>query len=150
MPYRGCARFRRKEIHRAFRWWRKSPVFFVILFLATTLVGCSAPTSPPPEPTSELPTPSPIPATLTATLDVSATPGPLTAATPAIVVESSQGAPTATDIPLAVSLPMELLRIYQPGPGSQVVSPFRVAGWGGPSYKDRVLMRLLGGWPGSC
>ncbi|KPK92634.1 MAG: hypothetical protein AMJ88_10450 [Anaerolineae bacterium SM23_ 63] len=39
---------------------------------------------------------------------------------------------------------MEQLRIYQPGPGSQVVSPFRVAGWGGPSYKDRVRMRLYG------
>lgn len=107
-------------------------------------VGCNTPTPTAPEPTDEPPTPSPIPATPTATLDVTATPEPLTAATPAIVVESTYVPYTATGVPPAVSLPMEKLRIYQPGPGSQVVSPFRVAGWGGPSYKDRVRMRLYG------
>ncbi|UCF62074.1 MAG: hypothetical protein JSV37_05120 [Anaerolineaceae bacterium] len=107
-------------------------------------VGCNTPTPTAPEPTDEPPTPSPIAATPTATLDVTATPEPLTAATPAIVVESTYVPYTATGVPPAVSLPMEKLRIYQPGPGSQVVSPFRVAGWGGPSYKDRVRMRLYG------
>ncbi|HEY44810.1 MAG TPA: hypothetical protein G4O11_12590, partial [Anaerolineae bacterium] len=134
--YQGNARW-------AFHGLVNRPRFLFILLVMVTVAGCSAPTSSPPEPTLEPPTPSPLPASVTSALDSSATPGPITAATPAIVVESSQVPFTPTVLPPAVSLPMEQLKIFQPGPGSHVISPFRVAGWGGPSHKDRVQMRLL-------
>jgi len=60
------------------------------------------------------------------------------------VIESSQIPPTATLLSPVVPLPTEQLKIFSPGPASQVNNPFRVAGWGGPSYKDRVKLRLLG------
>jgi hypothetical protein len=69
---------------------------------------------------------------------------PLTAATPAIVVESSPWQPTPTlEVP-AVNLPPAALSISQPGPGSYLHSPIKVVGWGGPSYNERVHIRLLG------
>jgi hypothetical protein len=41
-------------------------------------------------------------------------------------------------------MPTEQLVIFEPGPGSYVLSPFQVAGWGGPSHNDQVRVRLLG------
>lgn len=76
--------------------------------------------------------------------DATSTPAPLTAATPPVIIESLQGSPTTTHSPPAVGLPPEQIIILQPGPGSQVTSPLQVAGWAGPSYKDRVQLRLLG------
>jgi hypothetical protein len=69
---------------------------------------------------------------------------PLTAATPAIVVESSPWQPTPTlEIP-SIELPPAALSVSQPGPGSFLHSPIKVVGWGGPSYNERVHIRLLG------
>jgi hypothetical protein len=74
----------------------------------------------------------------------SPTPAPLTESTPAIVIEPSQAPVTPTQLPPVVAMPTEQLAILEPGPGSYVVSPFQVEGWGGPSYNDRVRVRLLG------
>ncbi|MCH8342137.1 MAG: hypothetical protein IIA51_11370 [Chloroflexi bacterium] len=41
-------------------------------------------------------------------------------------------------------MPDARLAIYRPGPGSQVTSPFQIVGRGGPSYNERVRIRLLG------
>jgi hypothetical protein len=75
---------------------------------------------------------------------ITPTPAPLTKATPAIVIEPSEFAATATASTHDLVMPPEKIVIYWPGPGSQVTSPFQVAGWGGPSYRDRVQVRLIG------
>ena len=62
----------------------------------------------------------------------------------AIVIESPQDLETPTPLPPSVNMPLEKLVIYEPGPGSQVTSLFRLNGYGGPSYDDRVRIRLLG------
>lgn len=75
---------------------------------------------------------------------ISAVPHPLTEATPPIVIESYNPEPTPTQPVPAVGVPAAAISIYQPGPGSQVTSPFQVAGFGGPAYKDRVHLKLIG------
>lgn len=89
---------------------------------------------------SSSPTPNRSPGPAAPTLP----PGPLTDATQAIVLEPPDLPPTATLRVPPVNLPPESLTIYEPGPGSQVTSPFRVIGRGGPSYKERVRLRLYG------
>lgn len=71
-------------------------------------------------------------------------PEPFTEITSAIVIESVEDLQTPTPLPALVNMPLEQIAIYDPGPGSQVTSGFRVNGWGGPSFEDRVLIRLLG------
>ena len=73
-----------------------------------------------------------------------ASPPPFNLATPAIVIES--GAPGDTPIPASggVLLPPAQLTIFRPGPNSQVTSPFQVFGRGGPSFNERVSIRLYG------
>jgi hypothetical protein len=44
----------------------------------------------------------------------------------------------------AINLPPAAISISQPGPGSFLHSPIKVVGWGGPSYNERVHIRLLG------
>ncbi len=69
---------------------------------------------------------------------------PLVNVTPALVLEPPDFAPTPTPTLLSLPLPAERLLIEAPGPGSQVSSPVRIVGWGGPSYQDRVRIRLIG------
>lgn len=71
-------------------------------------------------------------------------PEPFTEITSAIVIESVEDLETPTPLPALVNMPLEQIAIYEPGPGSQVTTGFRVSGWGGPSFNDRVLIRLLG------
>jgi hypothetical protein len=87
--------------------------------------------------------PTPLP-TETALDQPTVTPEPFSETTSAIVIESLQDLETPTPLPPLVNMPLEQLVIYEPGPGSQVNSGFRVSGWGGPSFDDRVLIRLLG------
>ena len=72
------------------------------------------------------------------------TPAPFNLATPAIVIEHLVEAIVPTLIPPSSVLPDARLAIYRPGPGSQVTSPFRIVGRGGPSFNERVRIRLLG------
>ena len=118
------------------------------LVLALAVVGCSSvtpsplsnaePVAPPTvapivEPTLPPPEPSGAP-----------TPAPFNLATPAIVIEHPQQPIVPTLIPPSSVLPDARLAIYRPGPGSQVTSPFQIVGRGGPSYNERVRIRLLG------
>lgn len=115
------------------------------LLIAVVITACSTPPN-----TSLLATTSTatMPSLPTSTVfpisDATSTQAPLTSATHPIIIESAQLSPTATHPPPVIGLPPEQIKIFQPGPGSQVTSPFQVAGWAGPSYKDRIQLRLLG------
>ena len=103
--------------------------------------GCQFPLAPASAPTSS-PTTTFTPAP-TSTPTPPPTPSPLNLLTPAIVIEPSDVPPSATPTPLDFGLPPEELVIFQPGPGSQVVSPFSISGRGGPARLDTVHLRLL-------
>jgi hypothetical protein len=90
-------------------------------------------------PTSSSSTHSP-----TETLAASPTPAPYTNATPAIVLDVPLPSPTPPPATPSIGLPAERLSIYEPGPGSEAVSPLRVIGFGGPSWEGRVRLRLIG------
>lgn len=90
------------------------------------------------------PTTAPASATIVPQVTATANPPPLTDATQAIVLEPPVPPPSPTPAPPPFNLPLEQLVIYEPGPGSQVTSPFRIVGRGGPSYQERIRLRLLG------
>ena len=71
-------------------------------------------------------------------------PPPLTEATPAIIIEPSFPAPTPTNLPPSVNVPLEELSILSPGPGSMGKTPIQVNGYGGPSMNNRLEVRLIG------
>lgn len=71
-------------------------------------------------------------------------PAPLTALTPAVVLEPAVLPPSPTYAPPVVGLPDEKLFFYYPGPNSQITSPVQMSGWGGPSRDDYVTVRLYG------
>jgi hypothetical protein len=60
------------------------------------------------------------------------------------VLEPPDLPPTATQRVPSVNLPPEALTLFEPGPGSQVTSPLRVIGRGGPSFNERIRLRLFG------
>ena len=117
------------------------------VLLALALVGCTSPTPRPPidsetsaiVPIVEATLPAP-----TAAPPGAPTPEPFNLATPAIVIEHPEQPIVPTLIPSSSVLPDARLAIYRPGPGSQVTSPFQIVGRGGPSYNERVHIRLLG------
>ncbi|MCH8337777.1 MAG: hypothetical protein IH858_02875 [Chloroflexi bacterium] len=117
------------------------------LLLTLALVGCSSvsPTplsiTQPASPPTLAPVVEPPP---TAAAARPPTPAPFNLATPAIVIEQPQELIVPTLIPASSVLPDARLAIYRPGPGSQVTSPFQIVGRGGPSYNERVRIRLLG------
>ncbi|MEW6566652.1 MAG: hypothetical protein AB1449_00505 [Chloroflexota bacterium] len=118
----------------------------LLLALALTLSGCSAPPLTPatPQP-SPAPTDSPSsPEQAGPGPDSTPTRSPLTEATPAIVLEPPAPTPTATLPASPARLPPERLAILAPGPGSQVTSPFTLSGRSGPIYLNRVRIRLIG------
>ncbi|NIS83441.1 MAG: hypothetical protein GTO14_25325 [Anaerolineales bacterium] len=125
---------------------RRANRMCLLLGLATgILVACSTPNPTPSLAPTLTPTVQSIPpATEITEIQVAPTPAPYTGATPAIVIESLQDLSTPTALPPLVAMPTEQLAILEPGPGSQVTSPFRVDGWGGPSFNDRIRVRLIG------
>ncbi|MEX0787429.1 MAG: Gmad2 immunoglobulin-like domain-containing protein [Anaerolineales bacterium] len=74
----------------------------------------------------------------------SPTPGPLTESTPPIVLEPPFVIPSATPRLVTAPLPLEKISIILPGPGSQITSPLEVIGRSGPSWDQRVHLRILG------
>lgn len=114
--------------------------------LAIVLSACATPpTTSLPDPTETEPPAIATPLETTATIaEIPPTPAPLTMATPAIVIEPPDIVPTPTAGLPPVGLPPAKIAILRPGPGSQVTSPFRVIGRGGPSFDDRVEIRLIG------
>jgi hypothetical protein len=113
--------------------------------VALALASCAAPVdSAPGSPIAQAtPLPTALPSATPTPADT-ATPSPLTEATPPIILEPPVHAPSPTVTPPAVGLPLERLAIFSPGPGSQVRSPFQVVGRGGPSWNERVMIRLFG------
>jgi hypothetical protein len=84
------------------------------------------------------PTPSPT------SLSETWTPQPFTTTTPVIVIEKPDVTPTATPIILPISPPKEKVAILRPASGSNITSPFRVNGYAGPSWNNRVELQLIG------
>ncbi len=117
----------------------------ILLTVMTVLpIACGTSPTPLPEPTLAPPINSaPSQPAVPAVQTVDA-PAPLTMATPAILIEVPEDLATPTLVSPVVSMPTEKIAIFQPGPGSHVTSPFQVAGWGGPSYSDRVHVRMIG------
>ncbi len=125
---------------------RPSPaVRLAFAILVLTAAACGVPRTTAPATTQPVPagvSPSPDPTSGPATS--TSPPGPLTDATQAIVLEPPDLPPTATKRVPPVNLPPESLTIYEPGPGSQVTSPMRIIGRGGPSYNELIRLRLYG------
>ncbi len=111
------------------------------------LAGCSA-VGPLPALSPATPEPPTATATELPVVEIppesTATPAPFNLATPAIVIEHSDSGASPTVTPPGVGLPPAQLTVFRPGPASQVVSPFQVFGRGGPSYNERVSIRLYG------
>jgi hypothetical protein len=86
------------------------------------------------------------PATASATPapPAASTPGPVVDGTPSVVLEPPEFVSSPTPTRISLPLPQERLILEAPGPGSSVVSPVRVAGWGGPSFQGKIFVRLLG------
>lgn len=115
-------------------------LILAMLFLAACGGGpVPAPTASAVSPVSETATASPPP-----DAGGTPTPGPLTDSTPAIILEPPFSIPSATPRLVTAPLPLEKLSLILPGPGSQVVSPLEVIGRGGPSWNQRVHLRILG------
>lgn len=114
-----------------------------LILVAAALAGCASQVQPAgpdgtPQPGESLPssdTPIGLP---------TMSPAPLTALTPAVVLEPAILPPSPTYAPPVVGLPDERLFFYYPGPNSQITSPVQVSGWGGPARDDYVTVRLYG------
>ena len=122
-----------------------------LFLIGVGLAGCSAvsrlaapPQIAPEPPTSAAPTETSVVEAVGVAPVSTTTPPPFNLSTPAIVVE--RGEPADTPIPASsgVHLPPAQLTIFRPGPGSHMTSPFQVFGRGGPSFNERVSIRLYG------
>ncbi len=111
------------------------------LILTLVLAACAAPATPAPSP---LPTGAPPGPTLTLGMVPTPTRAPLSNPTPAAILEEPEPTATFTPAPAPVNLPLERVALFNPGPGSQVTSPFEISGRAGPSFDERVHLRLLG------
>ncbi len=83
-------------------------------------------------------------ATTPTVAELSATRLPIIDGTPALVLEPPEFILTPTPTRVSLPLPQERLVIEAPGPGSSVVSPVRLAGWGGPAFQGKIFVRLIG------
>jgi len=122
----------------------RSVKYLLLILIALVLTSCTSSTDPP----MTIIAPDQAGSTHLAPaavdpIDGESIPPPLTEATPAIIIEPSFSAPTATSIPPSVGVPLEELSILSPGPGSMVNSPIQVKGYGGPSLNNRVQVRLI-------
>lgn len=112
-----------------------------LILITACLAGCAVLS-----PLSPTPTSAPPPATIapTETAVASPTPPPYTDATPPVVLDVPLPSPSPLPPTPSIGLPPERLSIYDPGPGSQALSPLLITGFGGPSWQGRVRLRLIG------
>ncbi|NLG71796.1 MAG: hypothetical protein GX495_07130 [Chloroflexi bacterium] len=123
----------------------------VLLMLLTLAAACipAAPTTPPtlqvtptqappesPAPPAE--TQAPVETTAPAATPTTAPSDTIQAATN--TPEASATSPAATTTP---ELPEEAILILEPGPGSRVTSPIRVAGEADPTFEQNLVVRVL-------
>ena len=113
---------------------------FRLIIPLILLVACSE--------TTTIPTitiePPPSATSTSTTISITGTPQPFTTTTPVIVIEDPNQSFTSTPEPQRFSLPKEKVSIQRPAPGSNVTSPFRVNGYAGPSWNNRVEVRIIG------
>lgn len=117
-----------------------------LFLLALIVVGCASLTAEPELADQPTTAPTDVPAVATAVpaAPATATPPPFNLSTPAIVIEQPVTPVSPTLIPPHAVLPDAKLVLYRPGTGSHVTSPFQIFGRGGPSFNERVHLRLLG------
>ncbi|OGO16626.1 MAG: hypothetical protein A2Z14_12830 [Chloroflexi bacterium RBG_16_48_8] len=114
---------------------------FPLLLTILTIAACTEATV---LPTSTLTPPTSPPTSSPTFVSQTGTPQPFTTTTPVIVIEDPNVSFTPTPVPLPISLPKEKVAILRPASGSNVTSPFRVNGYAGPSWNNRVELRLIG------
>ena len=113
---------------------------FTILLFTLLVAACNSP-----RPTAEAITPTTSPTSTEPILQSSpGAPPPFTTTTPVIVIENPFLHLTQTPEPPSIALSKETVSILRPGPGSFVISPFRVRGQAGPTWLDRVEIKLIG------
>jgi hypothetical protein len=113
-----------------------------VILSALIITACTEATVLPTVTTTPPPTLSP---TSSATsVQETGTPQPFTTTTPVIIIEVPNVTPTLTPVPLPISLPKEKIAILRPSAGSNITSPFRINGYAGPSWNNRVEIRLIG------
>jgi len=112
-----------------------------MILLLAWLSACGPVSSAPTATASNSPVPPP---TATPQPSTGAQLLPLVNVTPAVVLEPPTFIPSPTPTLLSLPLPPEELILESPGPGSQIGSPIHIVGWGGPSYRDLVRVRLIG------
>jgi len=115
--------------------------FVSILACTFMAAACSSPPQPTVEPIFPSITPPP---TIAAIQNTTGPPPPFTTTTPVIVIENPFSHLTQTPEPPSIGLSREIVSILRPAPGSFVTSPFRVRGQAGPTWLDRVEIKLIG------
>jgi hypothetical protein len=113
------------------------------LILLLLMAGCQAPATAVATGSAAVEPTNPPSATASPAFTPTDAFSPLTEATRPIVLEPPLPTPTHSPEPPPVNLPDSSIAIFSPGPGSQVLSPVQVLGHGGPSYQERVTVRLL-------
>ena len=114
-----------------------------IATLACTFLAAAC--NSPPQSTAEAITPTTSPASTEAVIQsTTGPPPPFTTTTPVIVIENPFSHLTQTPEPPFIGLAKETVSILRPGPESFVTSPFRARGQAGPTWLDRVEIKLIG------
>lgn len=125
------------------------PLTILLPVLAALSAACgTAPTQPLEQPAQDGPSSAPTavapPPSENSQVESTSTPAPYNLSTPAIRIEQPSQPSETPAAPPAPVLPSAIIRVFRPGPGSQVTSPFQVYGRGGPSRNERVGIRLIG------
>ncbi|MGD8554052.1 MAG: Gmad2 immunoglobulin-like domain-containing protein [Anaerolineales bacterium] len=118
----------------------KVPRWFVMVLLLLLPLACGLPTPSTPQPTSPPAPTTALPTSAVPTLTTSAPPpGPTNTQPPPPTPAGTLPTPTAT----TPSRPEEAILILEPGPGSRVISPVRVAGLADPTFEQNLVVRIL-------
>lgn len=118
-----------------------------LLAITTVFLACRV-FSPTPTATPTAPAP-PLASSPTALTPVVNTPAPNTQTSagpspiPTRTAEAASTPIVLTSTPSEPERPEEEIMIFEPGPGSQVTSPVRVAGLAGPTFEQNLVIRIL-------
>ena len=109
-------------------------IFFILTTLGLLSIACQPATPAPPTIAS------------TPTIILTETPSATPAATETLTPEmtpTAEVSPTFTATVAAPARPEEAIFIQEPGPGSQVTSPIRVAGVADPTFEQNLVVRVV-------
>jgi hypothetical protein len=117
----------------------------LFILISVIITACTGVTELPTVTMTPFPTyPSPCPTCSPTPISETTTPLPFTTTTPVIIIEDPNIDSTPTPTPLSLSLSKEHIAILRPAAASNVTSPFRINGYAGPSWNNRVELRLIG------